>query len=161
MQCWICKRHARGYGHFDTRRGRSPAARYPTDWVFCSRRCQDAFHKLYGNWMRLLQGASDVAGAVMIDASEVERAAMRACLKYFGSVAERIGFDKPLGAYTEHEALQVIDAIVTGYTQAMVSHHEVTAFPPMVGAPRTPDPLRAVSGEFQDDPLPDRFVKEA
>ena len=26
--------------------------RYVLDWVFCSRRCRDAFHALYGNWQR-------------------------------------------------------------------------------------------------------------
>ena len=47
---------------------------------------------------------------------ERELAAMRTCLKAFGAAAEEIGFDKPLGAYSEAEALQVVDAIVTCYT---------------------------------------------
>ena len=48
----------------------------------------------------------------MIDPSDVELAAMRKCLKAFGAAAESIGFEKPLGAYSEAEALRVIDAIV-------------------------------------------------
>jgi hypothetical protein len=44
---------------------------------------------------------------------------MRQCLKAFGEAAGEIGFDKPLGDYSEAEALQVIDAIVTCYTDAM------------------------------------------
>ena len=47
--------------------------------------------------------------------------AMRSCLRAFGEAAGDIGFDKPLGAYSEKEALQVIDAIVTRYTEAMVN----------------------------------------
>ena len=97
----------------------------------------------------------------MIDASEIERAAMRACLKSFGSAAGAIGFEKPLGAYSESEALQVIDAIVTGYTSAMAAHHEASVFPPISGVPRTPDPMREFTGAFVDDPLPDSFVKGA
>lgn len=94
----------------------------------------------------------------MIDASEIERAAMRACLKNFGSAAATIGFEKPLGAYSEHEALQVIDAIVTGYTEAMVVHHEATQFPPVRSRVSSNDPMSASQGEFQDDPLPASFV---
>lgn len=63
----------------------------------------------------------------MIDATEHERAAMRACLKAFGEAAGVIGFDKPLGAYSEGEALAVIEAIVTGYTEAMVEQRAAHA----------------------------------
>ena len=43
MKCWVCKRQARGYGHSDLRHPVGDARRYPIDWVFCSRRCQEAF----------------------------------------------------------------------------------------------------------------------
>ncbi|NBQ89365.1 MAG: hypothetical protein EBU07_18255, partial [Betaproteobacteria bacterium] len=56
MKCWVCTRQARGYGHTDNRHGIGHPARYPIDWVFCSRRCQDAFHALYGNWTRVKDG---------------------------------------------------------------------------------------------------------
>ena len=49
MKCWVCKRQARGFGHTDNRHGVGNPRRYPIDWVFCSQRCQDAFHALYGN----------------------------------------------------------------------------------------------------------------
>jgi hypothetical protein len=104
--------------------------RYPLDWVFCSRRCQDAFHKLYGNWTDAKRFDREVA---MTDPSELEIAAMRKCLKAFGEAAGEIGFDKPLGAYSEAEALRVIDAIVTCYTDAMVVAHEASKYPPMRG----------------------------
>ena len=90
------------------------------DWVFCSRKCQDAFHALYGNWQRVRDGDVDIKGVAMIDPSEIESAAMKQCLKFFGEAAGEIGFTKPLGDYSEAQALQVIEAIVTGYTEAMV-----------------------------------------
>ena len=84
MKCWVCKRHARGYGHTDNRHGVGDPRRYPIDWVFCSRRCQDAFHALYGNWQRAKEGRIDKTEVAMIDPSDVELAAMRHCLKAFG-----------------------------------------------------------------------------
>jgi hypothetical protein len=130
MKCWVCAREARGYGHTDLRFGMADPRRYPLDWAFCSRRCQDAFHRLYSLRVETEKRGQEVS---MIDASEVERAAMQQCLKAFGSAAEAIGFGKPLGAYSEAEALQVIDAIVTRYTEAMVAHHEAMAQPPVRG----------------------------
>ena len=69
----------------------------------------------------------------MVDPTEFERAAMRACLKCFGEAAGEIGFDKPLGHYSEAEALQVIEAIVTGWTEAMAAHHQQAKYPPVRG----------------------------
>ena len=141
MKCWACKRQARGYGHTDNRHGVGDPRRYPIDWVFCSRRCQDAFHALYGNWQRAKEGRIDRTEVAMIDPSDVELTAMRHCLKAFGEAADEIGFTKPLGDYSEAEALRVIDAIVTCWSDAMVAHHESSKFPPVRGLPPTPDPL--------------------
>ena len=141
MKCWVCKRQARGYGHTDGHFKTGDPRRYVLDWVFCSRRCQDAFHALYGNWQRAKDGRIDQTEVTMIDPSDVELAAMRQCLKAFGEAAGEIGFAKPLGDYSEAEALQVIDAIVTCWSQAMVAHHEATQFPLVRGLPPTPDPL--------------------
>ena len=69
----------------------------------------------------------------MIDASDIERAAMRDCLRAFGVAAEQFGFDKPLGSYNEAEAMTVIDAIVTRYTEALTEHHEQAKYPPVRG----------------------------
>ena len=125
------------------------------DWVFCSRRCQDAFHLLYGNWQRAKEGRIDKSEVAMIDPSDVELATMRQCLKAFGEAAGEIGFAKPLGDYSEAEALRVIDAIVTCYSDAMVAHHEATKFPPVRGLPPTPDPLAPNAAnpfaDFDDD----------
>lgn len=148
MKCWVCKRQARGYGYLDLRHPVGDARRYPIDWVFCSRRCQQAFHALYGNWQRVREGRIDKTEVAMIDPSDVELAAMRKCLKAFGEAAENIGFDKPLGAYSEAEALQVIDAIVTRYTEAMVAHHEASKYPPVRGLK---DPVSDPFADLADD----------
>ena len=121
--------------------------RYPLDWVFCSRRCQDAFHRLYGNWVEAKHYDKEI---VMVDPSDLEGASMKSCLKSFGEAAGEIGFEKPLGAYSEAEALQVIEAIVTCYTDAMLAHHEATRFPPVRGiAAPVMDPFADL-----DDDLP-------
>ena len=103
-KCWVCSRQARGLGHTDNRHPIGDAKRYPLDWVFCSRRCQDIFHQMYGRWVDAQKFGQEVE---MIDATDIERSAMRSCLRAFGEVAGDIGLDKPLGAYSEKEALQV------------------------------------------------------
>lgn len=145
MKCWVCTRQARGLGHLDGRFKIADPRRYPMDWVFCSRRCQDAFHRLYGLWADSGPSQREV---FMIDASKMEVASMRKCLKAFGEAAGEIGFDKPLGAYSETEALQVIDAIVTCYTDAMVAVHEATRQPPIRGLR---EPAGAPGADLKDD----------
>ncbi|MGC5809538.1 DUF6511 domain-containing protein [Ralstonia pseudosolanacearum] len=150
MKCWVCKRQARGFTHADTRHGVGNPRRFVPNWVFCSRRCQDAFHALYGNWRQAIEGQHREVS--MLDASDVERAAMRTCLKAFGRVAEEIGFTKPLAAYTEAEALRVIDAIVTRYTEAMVEHHENTRMPPVRGGAAAKATARDPFAELEELP---------
>jgi hypothetical protein len=151
VKCWVCKRQARGWGHGDTRFDANDPRRHPIDWVFCSARCQQIFHVMYSNWRHVLGGEAPPKEVLMIDPSEAECAAMRRCLAFFGSAAAEVGFDKPLGQYSEAEALRVIDAIVTGYTEAMAAHHEATRFPPVRGMPATADPLKKpLEGPFAD-----------
>ena len=143
MKCLICSRQAHGYGHSDTRFKLGDPRRYPLDWAFCKRRCQDAFHARYRAWLRAGPKQEEV---YMVDATECERAALRACLKFFGEAAAEIGFDKALGHYSEAEALQVIEAIVSGWTQAMVAHHEQSKYPPVRGLePYETQPSQALS----------------
>lgn len=144
-KCWVCSRQARGFGHLDARFRIADPRRYPLDWVFCSRRCQDIFHKLYGNWVDARQFGREVT---MIDPSDVEIAAMKQCLKSFGEAAGEIGFEKPLGAYSEAEALRVIDAIVTRYTEAMVEHHDAAKHPPVRGLAK---PVSDPFADLEDD----------
>lgn len=132
MKCWICTRQARGFGITDTRYSIGDARRYPINWVFCSKRCQDSFHHLYS--VRVEAERKDEE-PTMIDATEFEQAAIRGCLKAFGEAAGEIGFTKPLGSYSEAEALQVCDAIVTSFTNSMAERHASTAFPAMRGLP--------------------------
>ena len=103
---------------------------------------------MYGIWVNARKFGKEVE---MIDASDIERAAMRQCLKAFGEAAGEIGFSKPLGDYSEAEALQVIDAIVTGFTDAMAAHPEASKFPPVRGMPPTADPLAYPFADLEDD----------
>ena len=156
MKCWVCSRQARGYGHSENRHAIGDRRRYPIDWVFCSRRCQDAFHKCYGNWSQALN--HDIAAQdAMVDVRPLEQAAMRMCLKFFGEAASAIGFDKPLGAYSETEALSVIEAIVTAYVDEMAAQHERTKYPPVRMPSTTPvnDPIRESLPPVQENPFAD------
>jgi len=130
VKCLICTRQARGLGHSDNRFKVGESRRYPMDWVFCSRRCQDAFHALYSQWLRTNPRLEDV---LMLDITRFEQVAMRQCLRFFGEAAGDIGFAKPLGQYSEREALAVIEAIVSGWTQSMVAHHESAKYPAVRG----------------------------
>ena len=99
--------------------------RYPIDWSFCSRRCQDCFHRLYAAGVRSLEREGALpTGVGVIDPTEVELAAMQQCLKPLGEAASEIGMDRPLSSYTQQEALQLINAVVTTYVEAMVQEHE-------------------------------------
>ena len=151
MKCWVCKRQARGFGHTDNQHGVGNPRRYPIDWVFCSQRCQNVFHAMYVNWLKAKDEPGKRREVVMIDPSDIEIASMKKCLKSFGEAAGEIGFTKPLGDYSEAEALRVIDAIVTRYTGAMVEHHEATKFPPVRGMPPTPNPLANPFADLEDD----------
>ncbi|MGD7523570.1 DUF6511 domain-containing protein [Ralstonia pseudosolanacearum] len=121
MQCWVCRRQARGHRHSDLRFRVGDPRRHPPDWAFCSRRCQDAFHAMYGAWRKTEPPLSEslTREAHMPETTAQQRAAMRRCLRPFGQVAGEIGFDKPLAHYAEEEAMQVIGAIVSAYTEAM------------------------------------------
>ncbi len=141
MKCRLCTRQARGLMTTDNRYRPGDPRRYPWDWVFCSPHCQRRFQQRYTAWIRVLEGWADAREVPMVDPTEVERAAMRACLRFFGEAAQEIGFDKPLGAYSEAQALQVIEAIVTGWTLAMAEHHAATRCPPLRGLPAVSDPF--------------------
>lgn len=154
MKCWICSRSTRGYGHTDGRFAPGEPRRYPADWVFCSKRCQDIFHGLYGNWLRVQDGSVNLREVTMENITDIERGAMHQCLKAFGQAAEVIGFTKPLGEYSEAEALQVIEAIVGGWTAAMAAHHDSAKYPPVRGVAPAADPLDENPFAGMTDDLP-------
>lgn len=113
MKCAICSRKAKGYGWFNPRLKPSDPNRYSNKWVFCSRRCQDAFC--------LLMTKTE---ARMIDPSDMELAAMRACLSPLGEYVGSIGMERPLADYTREEVLTLIDVVVTAYQDQMIEEHE-------------------------------------
>ena len=113
MKCVICYRKAKGYGWFNPRLKPSDPNRYSNKWVFCSRRCQDAFC--------LLMTKTE---ARMIDPSDMELAAMRACLSPLGEYVGSIGMERPLADYTREEVLTLIDVVVTAYQDQMIEEHE-------------------------------------
>lgn len=113
MKCAICSRKAKGYGWFNPRLKPSDPNRYSDKWVFCSRRCQDAFC--------LLMTKTE---ARMIDPSDMELAAMRACLSPLGEYVGSIGMERPLANYTREEVLTLIDVVVTTYQDQMIEEHE-------------------------------------
>jgi hypothetical protein len=155
VKCWICSREARGFGITDTRYSIADPRRYPVDWVFCSKRCQDAFHRFYN----LRTDAEDRAKELpMIDATEYEQAAIRRCLKAFGEAASEIGFDKPLGQYSESEALKVCDAIVSCFVDAMAERHASTSFPAVRGLPNVvQDPFADLKSDLPwEEPQPQK-----
>jgi hypothetical protein len=94
VKCIVCHRQAKGYGWFNTRRKRGDPQRYSDQWVFCSRRCQESFSKL----MNKTEGQ-------MIDPSDMEIAAMRACLAPLGEYVGEIGMQRPLADYSRDEVL--------------------------------------------------------
>lgn len=113
MKCAVCARQAKGYGWFNAGLKRSDPGRYSDQWVFCSRRCQNAFSTL----MNKTEGQ-------MIDPSEMETTAMSACLQPLGEFVSGIGMDRPLASYSRMEVLTLIDVVVTAYQGQMTAEHE-------------------------------------
>ena len=112
MTCAVCSRQAKGFGWSDSRlpRGeRDPAA---DRRVFCSMRCQSAFSRL----MERTEGT-------MVDPSEMEKAAMRACLVPLGEYVGSIGMERALAQYTRDEALTLVEVVVSAYQDHMLAEH--------------------------------------
>ena len=113
MKCAVCHRKAKGFGWFNPRVRRSDPSRYNDKWVFCSRRCQEAFSKL----MNKTEGQ-------MIDPSDMEIAAMQSCLAPLGEYVGSIGMQRPLADYSRQEVLTLIDVVVSAYQDRMLEEHE-------------------------------------
>ncbi len=60
----------------------------------------------------------------MIDASDMEKAAMRACLSPLGMYVGSIGMERPLADYSQEEVLMLIDIVVCAYQDYMIEEHE-------------------------------------
>lgn len=62
--------------------------------------------------------------------------AQRACLQAMASVADRIGFDVPLGHYNQTQATEVIEAITQAYEATVRAQSNPDAYkvkPPLDG----------------------------
>lgn len=105
-RCWVCGKQARGFGHLDLHRPKQPPP-----WAFCSKRCQDVFHQVYGAWFK--EHHHQQEAAFMPERNPNPNFPM--LLKAFGQAAEQVGFDKPLGSYSKEEAVMVIQAIIDAY----------------------------------------------
>ncbi len=60
----------------------------------------------------------------MIDPSDMEIAAMWACLVPLGEYVGSIGMQRPLADYGRDEVLRLIEVVVTAYQDGMVAEHE-------------------------------------
>lgn len=60
----------------------------------------------------------------MVNPSEMELAAMQACLIPLGEYVGSIGMQRPLADYRRNEVLMLIDVVVTAYQARMVEEHE-------------------------------------
>ncbi len=60
----------------------------------------------------------------MIDASDLERQAMHACLMPLGEYVGSIGMERPLADYSREEVLMLIEVVVTAYQEYMIDVHE-------------------------------------
>jgi len=63
----------------------------------------------------------------MVDPSEMEIAAMHACLSPLGEYVSSIGMDRPLADYRRDEVLMLIEVVVTAYQARMLDEHERVA----------------------------------
>lgn len=60
----------------------------------------------------------------MIDASDMEKAAMRACLLPLGGYVGSIGMERTLADYSQEEVLMLIDIVVCAYQDYMLGAHD-------------------------------------
>jgi hypothetical protein len=124
-RCWACGKPGRGFGHLDLRRRIGDPRRAPYRWAFCSTSCQNAFHQLYDTRSR-----SDPASIeeLLPVTHPLTHDAQRACLHALASVADRIGFDTPLGHYNQAQAIKVIEAVTHAYEASIRSQSNPTAY---------------------------------
>lgn len=120
MKCHICSRQAKGYGYFNPKLKRSDPLRYSRLWVFCSRRCQEAFSKA-------MKKLNDCSEAGVIDPSEMETESMHSALVPLGEFVGSIGMDRPFSQYSKAEVLRLIEVVIDAYQGSMLTKHEEQA----------------------------------
>ena len=117
MKCAVCSREARGFGYFNSALHRTDPRRYSDRWVFCSMRCMDAFSKVMERLTGLREGA-------VLDATDLELAAMRAALAPLGDFVASIGMERPLANYGKAEVLRLVEVVIDAYQAHMLIEHE-------------------------------------
>lgn len=103
---------------------------------------------MYGHFKQVVQGHVSLLEVPMTTHEALDRQAKQQCLKAFGRVAQSVGFDVPLGQYSEAQALQVIHAIVDRYCEAMAAEHAAATYPPVRGLPLAADPLVGLDSDI-------------
>ena len=63
----------------------------------------------------------------MIDPTEMEQAAMAACLGPLGDYVTALGVDRSLAEYDKGQVLGLIEVVITAYQDQMVAGHEQQA----------------------------------
>lgn len=64
----------------------------------------------------------------MIDATDLEQAAMAAALVPLGEYVGSIGMHRPLAEYTKQEVLTLIEVVVTAYQDHFSTHNDDIPF---------------------------------
>ncbi|MDM7323223.1 MAG: DUF6511 domain-containing protein [Gammaproteobacteria bacterium] len=59
-----------------------------------------------------------------------EQQAMLAALRSMIEIVDSIGLKKPFADYSQEDALRVVEAILTGWTQAMADYHHRASYTP-------------------------------
>ncbi|HRD90977.1 MAG TPA: DUF6511 domain-containing protein [Accumulibacter sp.] len=60
----------------------------------------------------------------MLDATDLEIAAMRAALAPLGDYVASIGMERPLADYGKEEVLRLVEVVIDAYQANMVQEHE-------------------------------------
>jgi Family of unknown function (DUF6511) len=107
LTCAICRRQARGFGWFNPTFPVSDPRRDESRRRFCSLRCLNLFCRQAGR-------------SAVIDATELEQAAMAAALGPLGEYVASIGMDRPLPEYSREEVLTLIEVVVTAFQDHLI-----------------------------------------
>lgn len=60
----------------------------------------------------------------MIDPTDMEIAAMKACLVPLGDYVGAIGMERAMADYSRDEVLMLIEVVITAYQDRMIAEHE-------------------------------------
>ncbi|MEG3639308.1 DUF6511 domain-containing protein [Magnetococcus sp. PR-3] len=61
----------------------------------------------------------------MVDATELEKAAMTAALQPLGEYVASIGMQRPLAEYSKEEVLALVEVVITAYQDHFANSREI------------------------------------